>query len=103
MTEINDTDIDGAQEALDHVGISGIDRRILATVLHNNPSIVGDGYSWGWTDTVVREEVAEAVTCLLLGISVSEYESRVRRDESGLVAELMAAHARWVAANPAGA
>mgnify|MGYP000949822964 CR=1 FL=1 len=100
MTAVEPADIAGAQEALHYVGIGDIDPRILAAVLDADPSIAGTAKSWGWTDTEVREDVAAAVTCLLLGIGREEYRRLVHAGEREVTERLMAAHARWVAANP---
>ncbi|WP_433460633.1 hypothetical protein [Micromonospora sp. CA-248212] len=100
MTTVDPDDIAGAQEALHHVGLGEIDPRILAAVLEADPSIAGTAKSWGWTDTEVRDDVAEMVSRFLLGIAGEEYIARLRRGERELTADVRAAHDRWVAANP---
>ncbi len=84
-----------AVQQLDDVGLSGIDRRVVAEVLAADPHLVHKAREWGWSDTEVRDELFVGLWSYLTGA-----DPRTRVGESERTDQIYAAQQSWRVANP---
>lgn len=95
-----DTELDVAQAALhDWTGVI-IDARLVGRALTDNPHLALTAAEHGWDDGEVLGKLWTILCVNLLGFTYSEQWTRFLADRHALVADVTAAHCRWVAANP---
>lgn len=89
--------IDGATRALESVGMFGVNRIFLGVVLEDHPDIKHAADEWDWSDTEVRDKIAEHVICDMLGLSRTQYEQAIHDDESHkrLIQRFWDSHEKW--------
>jgi DNA-binding CsgD family transcriptional regulator len=89
--------LDGATRALEHVGMYGVNRVFLGVVLEDHPEVKHLADQWDWSDTEVRDKIAQHVICDMLGLSRNQYEQAIHNDQSEtqLMKRFWDAHEKW--------
>ncbi len=89
--------LDGATRALESVGMFGVNRIFLGVVLEDHPEVKHLADEWDWSDTEVRDKIAQHVVCDMLGLSRTQYEQAIHDDESSdlLMRRFWEAHEKW--------
>jgi DNA-binding CsgD family transcriptional regulator len=89
--------VDGATRALEHVGMFGVNRTFLGIVLEDHPEVKHAADEWDWSDTEVRDKIAQHVVCDMLGLSRTQYEQAIHDDESHerLMQRFWDTHKKW--------
>jgi DNA-binding CsgD family transcriptional regulator len=89
--------LDGATRALEHIGMYGVNRVFLGVVLEDHPEIKHLADEWDWSDTEVRDKIAQHVVCDMLGLSRTQYEQAIHDDESQtrLMQRFWETHEKW--------
>lgn len=87
----------GATRALELVGIVGVNRVFLGVVLEDHPEIKHLADEWDWSDTEVRDKIAQHVVCDMLGLSSTQYEQAIHDDKSReeLTKRFWETHEKW--------